>query len=148
MAPPATLKPFNLSIGGIMHDTQEIYCTSCQEKVKARLTSGREIYPWRCDLRELPFWKCDYCENYVGCHHKTKDRTRPLGNIPTKELRNARKHIHAILDPIWQSGKRTRREVYEAISSAMGFSYHTALLRDIDEARKVYSFLIKYRRSL
>ena len=82
-----------------------IRCCGCQKKVEARLTDGSEIYPHRKDLYSLPFWKCDVCGNFVGCHHKTKNRTRPLGCIPTPEIKNARKHIHAILDPLWQSGK-------------------------------------------
>jgi hypothetical protein len=107
----------------------------------ARLTSGAEIYPHRSDLADLPFWKCDTCGNYVGCHHKTGKPTEPLGNIPTPELRKARNHIHAILDPLWQSKKYRRKELYGLISDHMGFGYHTAKLRTIEEARKVYKFL-------
>ena len=103
------------------HD-MKIYCVCCGHEVEARLTDGKEIYSHRPDLYSLPFWKCDSCWNFVGCHHKTKDRTRPLGNIPTKELREARKHIHALLDPIWQSGKMKRKEVYAFISEKCAYS--------------------------
>jgi hypothetical protein len=50
---------------------------------------------------------------------------------------NARKHIHAILDPIWKSGKRNRRELYGKLSSRLGYEYHTGEIKDIDEARKI-----------
>ena len=50
---------------------------------------------------------------------------KPLGNIPTAELRNARKHIHAILDPIWKSGRMKRGDLYRAISDSLGYQYHT-----------------------
>jgi hypothetical protein len=73
-------------------EVRDIYCCGCESAVQARLTDGREIYPHRPDLADLPFWKCDGCGNHVGCHHKTNDRTRPLGNIPTPEIRIARKH--------------------------------------------------------
>jgi hypothetical protein len=123
-------------------ETMRIRCCGCGgEKVDARLTDGREIYPQRPDLASLPFWKHDACGNYVGCHHKTKERTKPLGNIPTPELRKARNHIHAILDPFWKSKKYKRTELYTMISDHMGFGYHTAQLRTIEEARKVYSFI-------
>lgn len=79
-----------------------IYCCGCKADVGARLTDGREIYPHRADLAALPFWKCDACGNAVGCHHKTKERTRPLGCIPTPELKTARSHIHRVLDPLWE----------------------------------------------
>jgi hypothetical protein len=117
---------------------KDIYCVECADKVIARLTDGTEIYPHRSDLNNLPFWKCDYCNNYVGCHHKTKERTRPLGNIPNKELRSARQHIHKILDPLWKSGKYKRTEVYNKLSEVLGWNYHTANIRSIDEARDVY----------
>ena len=121
-----------------------LYCCGCSEEVQARLTTGEEIYPHRDDLFSLPFWKCDTCENYVGCHHKTKDRTKPLGNIPTPELRAARKHIHAILDPIWKSGKMPRGKLYRSISDELGYQYHTAELRTVDEARRVWKIVRKY----
>lgn len=119
----------------------ELYCVGCSTKVLARLTDGKEIYPHRKDLYSLPFWKCDTCGNYVGCHHKTKNRTQPLGCIPTKELMNARKHIHAILDPIWQSGKITRNKLYKRISDVVGWKYHTANIRSVEEAREIYKII-------
>lgn len=117
----------------------EIFCCGCQQKVQARLTDGGEIYPHRPDLRGLPFWRCDTCRNYVGCHHKTKNRTQPLGNIPTPELRNARQHIHRLVDPLWQSGRFKRRQLYKKISDRIGWNYHTAKLRTVEEARQVYA---------
>ena len=126
-----------------MTQEKEIYCCGCGEEVKARLTNGAEIYQHRADLHALPFWKCDACGNYVGCHHKTKDPTRPLGNIPTGEIRKARGYIHAILDPMWQHTprehrKRMRTEIYAKLSEKMGREYHTADIRTIEEAREVY----------
>lgn len=112
-----------------------------RKKVDARLTNGQEIYPHRKDLGDLPFWKCDGCGNYVGCHHKTKDRTNPLGNIPTHEIRKARQHIHRILDPLWKSKRFRRGDLYAKISEHMGFEYHTAQLRTLAEARKAYAFI-------
>ena len=115
-----------------------IHCCGCGDKVEARLTNGGEIYPHRQDLSSLPFWKCDTCGNFVGCHYKTKDRTRPLGCIPTPEIKNARQHIHALLDPIWQSKQISRSKLYKMISSKTGRKYHTANIRSLEEAREVY----------
>lgn len=122
----------------------EIYCCGCEEKVDARLTDGAEIYPHRLDLYNLPFWKCDRCGNYVGCHHKMKKKTMPLGCIPTMEIKNARKEIHKILDPLWKSGRIDRKTLYAAITEHLGWTYHTAKIRSIDEARKVYRFVRQY----
>ena len=120
---------------------RQIFCCGCGDKVEARLTNGAEIYGHRQDLAELPFWKCDGCGNYVGCHHKTKNPTNPLGNIPTPEIRNARQHIHRILDPLWKSKRFRRSDLYAKLTEHMGFEYHTAQLRTLDEARKAYAFI-------
>lgn len=117
---------------------KKIYCCGCEADVDARLTSGEEIYPHRKDLHSLPFWRCDTCKNYVGCHHKTKNRTRPLGCIPTKEIKNARKHIHKILDPLWKTKRFSRGDLYNQLSKRLGREYHTADLRSLEEARLIY----------
>lgn len=44
----------------------EIYCIGCQKKVEARLTNGKEHYPNRSDLYEIPFWHCDTCGSWDG----------------------------------------------------------------------------------
>jgi hypothetical protein len=117
----------------------ELWCCGCNEVVQARLTDGAEIYPHRPDLAGLPFWKCDTCANFVGCHHKTRDRTRPLGCVPTKKIKEARKHIHRILDPLWKSGRMDRRKVYAKLADVLGVDeYHTAEIRSVEQARKVY----------
>lgn len=115
-----------------------IYCCECGDTVDALLIDGKEVYPHRNDLHKLPFWKCEQCKNFVGCHHKTKDRTKPLGCIPTPEIKKARQQIHRILDPIWQSGSMDRNDLYRLISSKIGKTYHTAEIRSIEEAREVY----------
>lgn len=116
----------------------KIYCCACNQDIEARLTSEKEIYPHRADLKDLPFWKCDTCGNFVGCHHKTNNRTAPLGCIPTAEIKNARKHIHALIDPMYKSGQITRTKLYERLSDAVGWKYHTAKIRTIEEARTAY----------
>jgi hypothetical protein len=126
----------------------KIYCCGCEKTINARLTDGSEIYPHRADLHSLPFWKCDKCLNYVGCHYKTKNKTRPLGCIPTAEIKNARKENHKILDPIWKSGKIDRKEIYSAISDHIGWNYHTAKIKDIEDAREIYRFIRKFAQQL
>ena len=121
-----------------------IYCCGCLAYVEATLISGKEVYPHRKDLHELPLWICD-CGLYVGCHHKTKNRTQPLGCIPTPEIKNARHHIHKILDPLWQSGRYKRSQIYKIISDKIGRKYHTANIRSIEEAREVYRIIMRIR---
>ena len=122
-------------------DYSTIYCCGCQTNVTARLTYGREIYSHRPDLFDIPFWKCDVCGNYVGCHYKTADRIRPLGVIPTPEIRNARKEIHKILDPIWKSGRMSRSQLYSRLNKELNYVYHTAEIRDLEEARRIWKIV-------
>jgi hypothetical protein len=119
-----------------------VHCCGCSNEVDARLTDGREAYPHRPDLGELPFWRCDACGNFVGCHHKTRNRTQPLGCIPSPEIKNARRHIHRLLDPLWQSGRHQRAALYQRLAEATGKAeYHTAEIRTLEEARLVYRAL-------
>ena len=114
-----------------------VYCCGCKADIDARLTDGKECYPHRSDLCSLPFWKCDTCRNFVGCHHKTKERTRPLGCIPTRAIKDARKKIHAIIDPLWQSKTMARGKIYSELAKVLGREYHTAELRSVAECNLI-----------
>lgn len=96
----------------------------------------------------MNFWKCDTCKNYVGCHDRGMSE-RPLGCIPNKEIKNARMHIHALIDPLWKEGKVPRGKIYSMIAKELGYSeYHTAEIPTIEEARKVYIAAKKIIKSL
>jgi hypothetical protein len=154
-----------------------IYCCGCQADIPARLTSGREIYPHRPELAHIPFMICDTCHNHVGCHHKLSGdgRTKPLGVIPTPDLRRARKEIHEILDPLWKYPRRlpggkfarmggpngtklgpdlskNRSHIYREIANRLrypgGKEYHTAEIRTIEEAREVYRVVREIAREI
>lgn len=127
--------------------TRKIYFCNCKEDVEARMTDGSEVYSHRPDLASLPFWKCDACKGFVGCHHKTKEQTKPLGVIPSRELKRARSEIHRILDPVWKRGKMKRGALYDEIAQRLGIEeYHTAELRDIETARNVYRIVVDIRK--
>lgn len=115
-----------------------IYCVGCGDVVDARLTDGAERYPHRPDLADVPFWHCDTCGSWVGTHHKTKQRTKPLGYLAPPELFRARKIIHDLIDPLWQSGKVKRGFVYAHISKKIGHPYHTGEIKSMEEARQIW----------
>lgn len=125
-----------------------LYCCGCNTDVIARLTDGKEVYGHRRDLFSLPFWKCDGCNNFVGCHHKTGDRERPLGCIPTKKIKAMRMAIHKLIDPLWKEKIVSRTQLYRMISDAVGWEYHTAKIKSDDEAQAVYSAVYKIKREL
>jgi hypothetical protein len=129
-----------------MENTQ-IFCCGCNKDIKARLTNGVEIYQKPADVSywhknqdylNFPFWICDVCKNYVGCHHKTEEPTKPLGCIPTPEIRKWRGYLHRLIDKNWKTSKE-RKEVYSKITKEIGCQYHSAEIRSVEEAKKIYS---------
>jgi hypothetical protein len=124
----------------------KLWCCQCQTDVEARLTNGAEVYPHRPDLADVPRWICDGCKNHVGTHHKTDNPTRPLGNIPSPELKKARIAIHNLIDPHWKSGAVQRKTLYAHLSKKLGREYHTGELRTIEEARAIYAAARDYLR--
>lgn len=125
-----------------------IYCTGCKRDVQARLTNGQELYPHRPDLYELPFWECDTCGGYVGCHHKTATPTKPLGFIGTPAIFDARKKIHALLDPLWKSGHIKRGQAYAHISKQLGRPYHTGEIKDLHEAATIWRIVAELHNEI
>lgn len=84
----------------------------------------------------------------MGTHHKTNVPLRPLGFIATPEIVNARKHIHALLDPLWESGKIKRGKAYAYISNRLGYNYHTGEIKSVEQAREVYRIIQKLKEEM
>lgn len=126
----------------------QIYCTGCGKDVEARLTNGAEMYPARPDLAGIPFWVCDACRAFVGTHHKTKKKFRPLGYLATPEVKRWRMRIHQALDPLWQGGKADRGQLYKRISDALGHDYHTGNIYSAEEGEFVYEIVQGIKREL
>lgn len=122
-------------------NTKNLWCCNCNTEVKARLTNGKEVYNHIPKLHTLPFWKCDECNGIVGCHYKTNTPTKPLGCIPSPEIKNARKEIHKILDPLWEEKIYSRNDIYKMLTNYLGYTYHTAEIKNIEEARKIWRFI-------
>ena len=123
--------------------TVRLWCCGCNTEVIPKLVNGSDIYPHRPDLFDLSFWQCD-CGNYVGCHHKTNNRTKPLGNIPTPELRVVRQKIHAIVDPMWKNGKFSRGQIYSQVAKLLGLdAFHIAEIKTVAEAERIISIIRK-----
>lgn len=115
-----------------------IFCTQCNKVVSANKVSGRAIYPHRPDLYSKVFFVCPACLNYVGTHNDG----RPLGTIPTPELRELRKRVHDTIDAYWlpTRDKQKRKELYAALSEHMGREYHTGELNTKAECLEVIRF--------
>lgn len=64
-------------------------------------------------------WACLPCQAWVGVH-KGDPNSKPLGKLANKELRIAKMMAHAAFDPLWKSGRMTRTEAYQHLSSLLG----------------------------
>ncbi len=102
-----------------MESENVVACPSCGKE--AEWIPNEQVYGRRYG-KSYMCWYCRTCDYYVGCHNNTK---KPLGTMVGKELRQLRRAVHAKIDPLWQSGKVRRGDVYARISKALGYTYHT-----------------------
>lgn len=113
----------------------KIYCCNCKKEKDCELVKGTSIYPHRPDLANLNFYRCS-CGGYIGCHPNSD---RPLGNIPTQEMKKARMIIHAMIDPWWKKGFIPRGKLYRLIAKELKIKeYHTGWTKSIEQCRDVY----------
>jgi len=122
-----------------------IYCCKCRKHVNAELTTGQTVYPHRTDLYKNKYYICPHCKSYVGCHNNT---TRPLGCIPTNELKIARRKLHNKMDPLWKEGKISRKELYNRISKELGYTYHNGQTKTVQECLFIYDIIDKIEKEI
>ncbi len=113
-----------------------IYCCYCLTYIDARLTTGDEIYPHKPNLKDMPFWVCTTCHNFIGCHHKTKTPTKPLGTIPTVEIRQLRLQAHEGINRLQRIRRTSTHKIYRMLSLCVGREFHCGHLSTIEEAEK------------
>lgn len=124
----------------------KIYCCNCCEEKECNLVKGNEIYPHRGDLSYLNLYQCPVCKKYVGCHPNSK---KPLGVIPTEDMKRARMMIHELIDPLWKTKKIKRDELYCLIAKELGIKeYHTGWTRSIEQCQDVYRASLKLMKAL
>lgn len=76
---------------------------------------------------------CRKCDAYVGCHQNTR---KPLGTMANRELREWRMKTHAVIDPLWRSGKMTRRHMYKTLNNTFNKEIHIGE-SDIETCKKI-----------
>lgn len=96
-----------------------VICPYCGSE--AKLVGGSMVYPHRKDLYHLKFWLCAPCDAFVGTH-KDSPQHHPLGTLAGPQLREMRKKAHALFDPKWKKGNRTRKEAYIWLSTQLKIS--------------------------
>lgn len=107
---------------------------------------GQIVYPHRPDLHHLKFWVCSPCDARVGCH--VRDGLTPLGRLANADLRAAKQQAHAVFDPFWKTGERSRGDAYSLLAHRLGIrkvDCHIGLF-DIHTCRKVIDICNQLRR--
>jgi hypothetical protein len=66
-----------------------------------------------------------------------------LGRLANSELRNAKRHVHRLLDPLWQQNGMKRSDVYKALSRRLGISAKDCHVGkfDVERCRAAYRAL-------
>jgi len=108
----------------------QVFCPYCGKE--AEWVENKAIYG-RNYGKSYMCYLCNDCDAYVGCHNNTR---KPLGIMANRELRDWRKKVHAVIDPIWKTGKLPRDVVYARLSEALGYRYHTGE-SDIPTCKKI-----------
>ena len=109
-------------------------CPYCNKK--AKFCENKEIYGKNYGKSYMVYY-CKDCDAYVGCHNNSD---KPLGTMANKELRKWRRKTHSILDPLWKTGKITRKELYFKISKYFKKEIHIGS-SDIEQCNKIIKFL-------
>lgn len=120
-----------------------VYCPYCRNR--AELVNGDVIYPRRPDLHDKLLYSCKPCDAYVGCHPGTD---KPLGTLANADLRRARMAVHSVLDPLWKTGRFTRKGAYAWLSKQMNmnkYDCHTAKF-DMAQCEKAIAILTEKRK--
>ena len=105
------------------------YCGGDTEWVENKEVYGRNYG------KSYMIYLCRPCDAFVGCHNNTKE---PKGYVlANKELRAWRRKAHAFIDPIWQSGKLARGQVYDRLKNAIGYEVHVHIVMGVSHLNRV-----------
>jgi hypothetical protein len=114
----------------------DVSCPYCN--ANAELVDGSLIYPRRPDLWGKKYWLCNPCDAYVGVH-RDSPKFAPLGRLADKELRGWKNKAHAAFDPLWKTGKYSRRDAYALLQAKMEMTKDQAHIgkMDVDQCKRV-----------
>lgn len=107
-------------------------CNHCDKE--AQWVENKKVYGKNYGKSYMIWW-CEDCDAYVGCH---KNTVIPLGKYLVKApVRKARQKVHAVIDPLWKSGKYTRKKVYQMLNDAFGYQIHIGNTKSIKECEDI-----------
>ena len=72
------------------------------------------------------------CDAYVGVH-KNSSRMIPLGRMANRELRERKKAVHSLLDPLWRNNLMSRKKAYSRLREGMDLDSDECHVGKFDE---------------
>ncbi|NEO85473.1 MAG: hypothetical protein F6J87_14680 [Spirulina sp. SIO3F2] len=90
---------------------------------------------------------CTNCDARVGIHD---GGSVPKGTLANTEIRNARKHVHALFDRIWKEGWLSRKEAYKRMAKELDIPSQECHIGwfDVPECRKAWKAAAKIYREV
>jgi hypothetical protein len=116
----------------------DFHCAHCGAPESAIVCiPGSEIYSSRPDQAETKIWRCTGCGAYCGSHPGT---AVPLGYPAGPLCRKLRRELHAIMDPLWRDGskskmKERRNAVYARLARTLGLDRRHAHVGMLDASQ-------------
>ena len=77
------------------------YCTA-----PAVLVNGTALFPFQEDGATELYWTCTPCDAYIGTY---RNSTEPRGRLANPELRDAKRRLHKVYDPLWKAFPKPER---------------------------------------
>lgn len=106
-----------------------LFCVNCQKEVLAEYENNS--------------WKCPHCNNSVGCH---KGTNRPLGCIPSPELRLKRIELYSLMEPLFS--KISKLKLLKLLSEKLGYKFHLHQVKSIKECERVIDLVVEIGKEL
>lgn len=111
-----------------------VKCLACEKVVQGRLTTGKEVYPDKPDLKRRRFYICDSCKGFIGCHDWKKCKNVPIGSIPTPEIAEKRREVFEALKPIIDAKVISKKRLYNELGKALDKDFNIASIETEKEA--------------
>lgn len=114
-----------------------VICPYCGQP--AKLTDSTHLYGGRSYGL---VWDCRPCDAYVGVH-RNSPKHAPLGRLANKELRTWKMKAHAAFDPLWKSGRMSRKDAYRLMQRLLGVGKKDAHIGmfDVGQCRRLVESL-------
>jgi hypothetical protein len=113
-----------------------VVCPDCGSPMRLRETTKYRYD----DGRPRKFWGCSRYPDCTAAHGAHPDG-RPLGVPGDAATKALRMECHAVVDRLWQSGRKPRAEVYRGLARFLGVPEHEAHIGHLsaDQCRRVIS---------